>query len=134
MGPLGLGTLIVKPKRHVTAVADLTEDEAANLGPLLRLASDVARRLVDAEQVYNCLWSHADGVPGHLHYVIQPVTRQQTAEFGSYGPDLQAAMFAAGRLPDPKQVAVVAQKARHLFAVATWKSRSPCLPPRLVDG
>ncbi|HVC23094.1 MAG TPA: hypothetical protein VNH82_06680 [Candidatus Dormibacteraeota bacterium] len=123
VGPLGLGTLIVKPKRHVTAVADLTEGEARNLGPLLRLASEVAGQLVDAEQVYNCLWSHAGGVPGHLHYVIQPVTRQQTAEFESYGPDLQAAMFAAGQMPDPKQVEAVAQKARDLFAAATSSSR-----------
>jgi diadenosine tetraphosphate (Ap4A) HIT family hydrolase len=123
VGPLGLGTLIVKPMRHVTAVAGLTEDEAANLGPLLRLASEVAGQLIDAEQVYNCLWSHADGVPGHLHYVIQPVTRQQTAEFGVYGPDLQAAMFAAGRLPDPKQVEAVAQKARDLFGAAVSNSR-----------
>jgi diadenosine tetraphosphate (Ap4A) HIT family hydrolase len=31
VGPLGLGTLIVKPKRHVTSVAGLTGDEAAEL-------------------------------------------------------------------------------------------------------
>lgn len=123
VGPHGLGSLIVKPERHVTAVADLTADEAENLGPLLQLASEAAGQPVDAEQVYNCLWSHAHGVPGHLHYVIQPVTRQQVAEFGAYGPDLQAAMFAAGRLPDPKQVESVAQKARDLFATAVSNSR-----------
>lgn len=55
VGPLGLGTLIVKPERHVTAVADLTEEEAAELGPLLRRASQVASQLVGCEQVYNCL-------------------------------------------------------------------------------
>ena len=55
VGPLGLGTLIVKPRRHVTSVSDLTDDEASELGPLLRTASLVAGELVPAEQVYNCL-------------------------------------------------------------------------------
>ena len=36
VGPLGVGTLIVKPKRHVLHVSDLDADEAAELGPLLR--------------------------------------------------------------------------------------------------
>src|SRR5438270_12275711 len=79
VGPLGLGTLIVKPERHVTAVADLSPGEAAELGPLLRQASAVAHELAGdpsdpVEQVYNCLWSHAGGRPVHIHYVIQPVT------------------------------------------------------------
>jgi diadenosine tetraphosphate (Ap4A) HIT family hydrolase len=78
VGTLGLGSLIVKPERHVTAVADLTDEEAAALGPLLRQASAVAGALVEADQVYNCLWSHAGGTPGHIHYVVQPVTKART--------------------------------------------------------
>ena len=39
VGPLGLGSLIVKPRRHVTSVADLSAEEASELGPLLRTAS-----------------------------------------------------------------------------------------------
>src|SRR4051812_8856701 len=42
VGPLGLGTLIVKPRRHVTRVAELTDDEAQELGPLLRTTSVIA--------------------------------------------------------------------------------------------
>jgi hypothetical protein len=37
VGPLGPGTLVVKPKRHVVHVADLSSEEADELGPLLRL-------------------------------------------------------------------------------------------------
>jgi diadenosine tetraphosphate (Ap4A) HIT family hydrolase len=117
VGPLGLGTLIVKPARHVTAVADLSPTEAAELGPLLQQSSWVARQLIDAEQVYNCLWSHAAGVPVHLHYVVQPVTKQQMTDYGAYGPQLQVAMFGAGVAPDASDVAVVADQARRLFAV-----------------
>jgi diadenosine tetraphosphate (Ap4A) HIT family hydrolase len=85
IGPLGLGTLIVAPVRHVTAVAELSDAEARELGPLLRTASAVASWLVQAEQVYNCLWSHAGSVPGHLNYVVQPITQQQMTDFDAYG-------------------------------------------------
>jgi|SRR5579875_2271284 len=116
VGPLGLGTLIVKPERHVTAVARLSAAEAAELGPLLQRSSWVASRLVPAEQVYNCLWSHSGGVPVHLHYVVQPVTREQMAGRDSYGPALQMAMFTAGRTPDPAAVEETSGRARALFA------------------
>jgi diadenosine tetraphosphate (Ap4A) HIT family hydrolase len=116
VGPLGLGTLIVKPERHVTAVADLTANEAAELGPLLRQASAVAAGLVPADQVYNCLWAHAGGVPVHLHYVVQPVTSQQMADYGAHGPALQMAMFDRGTAPEPAEVERVADVARARFA------------------
>lgn len=115
MGPLGPGCLIVKPKRHVTAVADLEPAETMELGPLLHRASSVARDLVGADQVYNCLWSHADGVPGHIHYVVQPVTADQIQSFGCYGPSLQVAMFGAGTVPDTEAVGLLADRARLLF-------------------
>jgi diadenosine tetraphosphate (Ap4A) HIT family hydrolase len=116
VGPLGLGTLVVKPERHVTSVADLSPDEAAELGPLLRQASLVARQLVDADQVYNCLWSHAGGVPVHIHYVVQPVTKDQMADFGVFGPNLQVDMFAKGETPAAVDVERVAALARLRFA------------------
>jgi diadenosine tetraphosphate (Ap4A) HIT family hydrolase len=116
VGPLGLGTLIVKPARHVTAVAGLSDDEAAELGPLLRRAAKVAGQVASAEQTYNCLWSHAGGVPGHIHYVVQPVTAQQMAEFGAYGPSLQVAMFAHGEHPKDSEIELVAERARRAFA------------------
>ncbi|MDQ6696383.1 MAG: hypothetical protein M3Z46_02860 [Actinomycetota bacterium] len=116
IGPLGLGTLIVKPERHVTAVAGLSDGEVAERGPLLRRASMIAGELVDAEQTYNCLWSHAGGVPVHLHCVVQPVTAEQMAEFDAYGPNLQMAMFARGEAPPPADIDRVAEQARRAFA------------------
>ena len=112
IGPLGVGTLILKPIRHVTAVADLADDEVEELGPLLRRCSRVAAELVGAEQVYNTLWSHADGAPGHVHYVIQPVTRTQVESAGAYGPALQMQMFTQDAPPDPAAVAAVCDLAR----------------------
>lgn len=116
VGPLGLGTLIVKPRRHVTSVAALTDDEASGLGPLLRTASAIAGTLVPAEQVYNCLWSHAGGVPVHIHYVVQPVTAEVMDRHGSHGPVLQVAMFAEGNGPPEDLIEDVARRARTAFA------------------
>jgi diadenosine tetraphosphate (Ap4A) HIT family hydrolase len=115
VGPLGVGTLIVKPHRHVTAVADLTDNESAALGPLLRDASAVATALTDADQVYNCLWSHAGGVPVHIHYVIQPVTAAQIESIGIYGPRLQVEMFERGEPPTTADVVDACERARELF-------------------
>jgi diadenosine tetraphosphate (Ap4A) HIT family hydrolase/catechol 2,3-dioxygenase-like lactoylglutathione lyase family enzyme len=126
VGPLGLGTLIVKPERHVTSVADLSADEAAELGPLLRRASAVAGTLVPAEQVYNCLWSHAGGRPVHVHYVVQPVTKEQMAAEAAHGPNLQVAMFSHGTAPDPAEVDRVCRAARLLFTEGSG-SGTACL-------
>ena len=114
VGPLGLGTLVVKPARHVTAVADLDEDEAVQMGRLLRDTAAVVTELSDPAQVYVSLWSHERGEPGHVHFVVQPIGREAIARFGS-GPDLQAAMFEANELPDPVDMAQYAEKARELF-------------------
>src|SRR5687767_749193 len=70
IGPLGVGTLIVKPKRHVVHVAALDDDEAAELGPLLRDVAKVVTALTSPDQVYNTLWSHMGGQPVHIHYVV----------------------------------------------------------------
>jgi len=104
VGPLGLGTLIVKPKRHVVHVADLTEEEAVELGPLIRRTAALVTQLIEPEQVYVTLWSHADAVPGHIHWVVQPVTRAAMDEFDDYGPTLQVKMFQRARVPDPSAV------------------------------
>lgn len=115
VGPWGLGTLVVKPGRHVVAMADLTDAEAAELGPLLRLAARVAGQVVEAEQVYVCLWSHADAVPGHIHYVVQPVTGEQVAAAGLHGPALQMHMFRQGHTPAADDVERIAPEITRLF-------------------
>jgi diadenosine tetraphosphate (Ap4A) HIT family hydrolase len=116
IGSLGVGTLIVKPERHVTSVGDLTEAEALELGPLLRRATQVVGELVPAEQIYNCLWSNAGGVPVHIHYVVQPITAEQMTLFGSHGPRLQVAMFTRGDAPNADDVQRFADSARTCFA------------------
>jgi diadenosine tetraphosphate (Ap4A) HIT family hydrolase len=118
VGPLGVGTLIVKPKRHVLHVADLTHTEAAELGRLLQETSAVVAELERPEQVYVTLWSHADARPGHIHFVVQPVTQARMAEQGGrHGARLQVEMFDRKVYPDLTAAAAFADQ-----ACAVWPS------------
>jgi diadenosine tetraphosphate (Ap4A) HIT family hydrolase len=115
VGPLGVGTLLVKPKRHVTRVADLTKKEAEEQGPLLRRCAVVLERLLEPEQTYVCLWSHAGGEPGHIHYVVQPITRALMDDFGVHGPRRQVEQLARGDVPSEPEMLAFADKARRAF-------------------
>ena len=97
----------------VARLADITEDEALEMGPLLRNTAEAVRDLTEASQVYVCLWSHG---PVHIHYVVQPALAETIAEFGVYGPRMQAAMFARGGSVDPGGAAAFAARARSWFS------------------
>lgn len=116
VGPLGVGTLIVKPLRHCLHVWDLTDDEASELGPLLRRAAGVVRSLLTPDQVYVCLWSHAGWTPGHIHFVVQPSWDHLREHHARPGPFLQVDMFNARELPPREEVEAFAARAKELFA------------------
>ena len=78
--------------RLLEQLSDLLDEEAAEVGPLLHRSAAVVDELLAPDQVYGCLWSHAGGVPGHVHYVVQPVTAELMNEYEAYGPRLQVAM------------------------------------------
>lgn len=124
IGPLGLGTLIVKPIRHVTAVADLLPGEAAELGELLTLAATAVHELTDPDQVYVCLWSHANRRPVHIHFVVQPATREQMERFDAHGPALQVAMFQANEAPPTPEVEAFASRAASWFKAMTSTAKA----------
>lgn len=116
IGPLGLGTLVLKPKRHVSGVSGLSDAESAELGPLIQRSAMIVDELGHPDQVYVCLWSHADRTPGHIHYVVQPVTRELMHEHGMHGPKLQARMFEVGETPPEDAIEAFASQARAAFA------------------
>jgi len=112
VGPLGLGTLIVKPRRHCLHVWELSEAEASELGPLLRRVTAVLHALLRPDQVYICLWSHTGWQLVHLHFVVQPCWNALQERHARPGPFLQAEMFQAGVTPDPAAVEALAARAR----------------------
>jgi diadenosine tetraphosphate (Ap4A) HIT family hydrolase len=116
VGPLGVGTLIAKPKRHIVYVSELDESESSELGPLLQRVAATVQELTEADQVYVGLWSHAGGRPVHIHFVVQPVTRSLMDEIGDFGPHLTAAMFDRGEQPPRDQVEQFAERARTVLS------------------
>ncbi len=115
VGPLGVGTLLVKPKRHLICVSELTDAESRELGPLLRQLAAVIDDLLSPEQVYVCLWSRVNGRPGHIHHVVQPATRELMERHDAYGANLQVAMFELGQPPPVDTVDSFAHQARAAF-------------------
>ncbi len=115
IGPLGVGTLIVKPFRHCTYFWELTDEECAELGPLLKLLASTIHTLLEPDQVYICLWSHAGWAPGHLHFVLQPSWNHYQRRYTRPGPFLQVDMFEADVEPPREEVEAFAARAREVM-------------------
>ncbi|HEY5519517.1 MAG TPA: HIT family protein [Candidatus Limnocylindrales bacterium] len=84
--PLARGYVILKPRRHVHEIADLSESEAAALGPTLSRLHSAMRAALGTERIYTC--SFAETVL-HLHFHIVP--RYQWMP--GLGPDLLPRLF-----------------------------------------
>lgn len=124
VGPMNLGTLIVGPRDHITAVADLDDHAAAELGPVLRDTTRVVEALCRPEQTYVCLWSHGAGSRKHLHFAVQPVTADVVARYGGLRSErLQAAMLAAGEEPGIADVERFCDRAREQFRAINGSRR-----------
>lgn len=115
IGPFGVGALIVKPLRHCEHVWELSADEAAELGPLLRLATSVVAGLLAPDQVFVTLWSFADWRPGHIHFVLQPAWSEMRQTYEHPGPCLQRDMLHQNGPPPPDEVEAFAERARRAF-------------------
>ena len=115
VGPLGLGTLIVKPFRHCLHVWELMEAESRELGPLLRRVAATIHAILQPDQVYLCLWSHAGWEPGHLHFVLQPVWNAWRQKHRRPGPFLQVELFEQGVEPPRAEVEAFAGRAREVL-------------------
>jgi NAD(P)-dependent dehydrogenase (short-subunit alcohol dehydrogenase family) len=96
-------------ERHVVHVADLDDEEAAELAAAAQAPG--VTELIDPDQVYVSLWSHAGCL---AHPSSCSPSRAMVDEFAR--PNLQSAMFAAGRLSDPADVEAFADAARAQFA------------------
>jgi len=117
VGSLNLGTLIVAPRDHVVAVADLADAAAAELGPLLRDVARVIEAICRPEQTYVCVWSHGATERRHLHILVQPATTAVVAQYGGLRSEqLQVRIMAAGEQLDAAAVERFCEDARQRFA------------------
>jgi diadenosine tetraphosphate (Ap4A) HIT family hydrolase len=70
------GELIVKTRRHVESLADLSPAEATALGPVLRAAVTAVEHIVRPERVY--VASYGERVR-HVHFFLLPRTTRLPA-------------------------------------------------------
>ena len=115
VGPLGTGTLILKPFRHCLHYWELNEEELKEVGPLLRKVSYVIKTILNPDQVYICLWSHAGWEPVHIHFVLQPIRNSLKEKHKKPGPFLQTDMFRENIKPEHKEIEDFCKKARKII-------------------
>jgi diadenosine tetraphosphate (Ap4A) HIT family hydrolase len=108
LGPVPLAAwLILKPKRHVEHIAELTPAEANRMGPLIAQISQVMQTALGAERVYLCSFGE---VVTHVHLYLLPRYRGMPTN----GGQVLRLMFS-GRSPwacDDQEAAEAADRVR----------------------
>jgi diadenosine tetraphosphate (Ap4A) HIT family hydrolase len=70
-GTAAPGWLVLRPRRHVTAIADLTDAEAAALGTWQVRLSRAMHEVLGCQKTYVAQFAEADGF-AHVHFHIVP--------------------------------------------------------------
>ena len=84
------GWIVLVARRHIEAVDELTEEEAIELGILLRQVSVALKEVVGSVKTYVMQFAEAEGHP-HVHFHVvprmadQPEERRSTQIFGYLG-------------------------------------------------
>lgn len=65
------GWLVLVPTRHVTALHELTTEEATVMGDLLVRLSKALQKVVGCDKTYTMLFAEAHGF-GHVHFHVVP--------------------------------------------------------------
>jgi diadenosine tetraphosphate (Ap4A) HIT family hydrolase len=65
------GWLVLLPRRHVTALDELTAAEAEELGPLLQAVTGALREVTGCDKTYVALFAEAEGF-AHVHFHVIP--------------------------------------------------------------
>lgn len=116
------GELIVKARRHVETLGELTPAESASLGPVLRAAVAAVERVVRPERVY--VASYGERVR-HVHFFLLPRTTSLPA--GHVVSDVyrrgRSLLRKWGIAPNPPTVAR-AEAAAHIRDDEAWKPLS----------
>jgi diadenosine tetraphosphate (Ap4A) HIT family hydrolase len=86
------GWLVLKPLRHVEALADLSSDEAAAIGPLVRRITRAMDAVMQPAKVYLCQFSEAEHF-AHIHFHLIPRRADTPSE--QRGPAVFALLSAA---------------------------------------
>jgi len=94
-----LGWVVLVARRHVAAVADLTDDEASALGPLTRDVSRALHELLGCEKTYVVQFAEH---PQHRHVHVHVIPRSSSHPADLRGPRVFQLLGAADadRVPE----------------------------------
>jgi diadenosine tetraphosphate (Ap4A) HIT family hydrolase len=73
------GWLVLLPTVHITALTELSDGAAAELGPMLRGLSEALHQVVGCVKTYVILLAEAEGF-SHVHFHIVPRMADQSEE------------------------------------------------------
>jgi diadenosine tetraphosphate (Ap4A) HIT family hydrolase len=101
------GFLILQPRRHVEQISELTTEEAAEFGEVLRRSTLALTRVLHPEKVYVC--SFGSGVK-HVHFYLIPKLPVMPADL--IGAGLLQALFTGRWACSDEEAAHVAAQVR----------------------
>jgi diadenosine tetraphosphate (Ap4A) HIT family hydrolase len=107
------GWLLLVARRHVTSMADLTEAEAAELGPLLRRVSRALRASVDCAKTYVVEFSEH---PDHRHVHVHVIPRSPELPDDQVGPGIfrNLGVDEDRRVPEERMNEIAGMVLKHL--------------------
>lgn len=79
------GWLVLVLRRHLTSMADLTDEEAAEFGPLVRAASRAVQEVVGCPRTYLVQFSDH---PRHRHVHVHVIPRHADLPDDAHGPGI----------------------------------------------
>jgi diadenosine tetraphosphate (Ap4A) HIT family hydrolase len=83
------GWLVLVARRHITAVADLTDEEAVSLGPLIKQVSAALHEVVGCEKTYVVQFAEH---PQHPHVRVHVIARALDLDSSAVGPGIFSRM------------------------------------------
>lgn len=103
------GWLVLVLRRHVTAVADLTDDEAAELGFLIRDVSRALQRVLDCPKTYVAQFAEH---PQHPHVHVHVIPRAGDLPRDRQGPRIFTELGADDHLVTEARMNDIAERVR----------------------
>lgn len=108
------GWTVLVVRRHITAVADLTDAEAAELGPLIRDVSRGIQAVIGCSKTYVVQFAEH---PQHPHVHVHVIPRDRDLPDEQQGPRIFSLLGVPDRLCVPEaRMNTIAKKLKHHLA------------------
>ncbi len=109
------GWMVLVVRRHITAVAELSDAEAQELGPLLKQVSHTLHEVVGCAKTYVAQFAESPHHP-HVHVHVIPRSGEQADELR--GPRIfsQLGVPEGRRVPEARMHEIAAAMRAHLSA------------------